>query len=173
MDSNIQIAKGEHGVLRLFAVEHPDTGSSNDHAGQRYLGVEDVDENRIEVFDVGDLAGMPLSRYLTEGVGVAERDLGVDRARIDALDGTVMIVHPGAFKEREATIRPGDGVKLIATYRDAPVAAPMGKLRSDGAAGVMQGGAGPGPAVSRGIPGGWVWGVIGVVALLIVIVLAR
>ncbi len=47
----------------------------------------------VQVFDMADLVGVGLATFLIDGNGAVEAQIEADRARLDALQGFVLIVH--------------------------------------------------------------------------------
>jgi hypothetical protein len=77
-----------------------------------WLGVEGLDTDRIEIFPVADLGETRLSDYVTMAFDPAEPIEGETRARIDALDASVLLVPDAAL---HGTPAPGPEMTHIAT----------------------------------------------------------
>ncbi|WP_323784801.1 hypothetical protein [Thalassovita sp.] len=132
------------------------------------LGVAAVDATRIEIFPVEDLSGFGLFNYLIKANGLPEAALDHDRTRIEALDGTVMILYSRAFHNQHVTLAPAAHVRLIGAWDEQPPELEFTPLRSRaafGSGGEMA--AGPPPALPR-----WFWGAILIVALAIAAIIA-
>lgn len=80
---------------------------------REWLGVERLDTDRIELFPVGDLGDMSLSAYVTQAFDPTPGLEKETSARLDALDGSVLLVpdaaydgvfHPGAELTRIASV---------------------------------------------------------------------
>jgi hypothetical protein len=84
----------------------------------RWLGVDWLDTDRIEVFPVGDLGAMSLSDYVAMAFDPAVPPSGEVRARIDALEGSVLLVPDDAMRGEP---RPGPELTSLATV---PLAQP-------------------------------------------------
>ncbi len=114
----------ETGVLRVFAVSRPipDMARASESRSKADLASEllgqDVPDSAIELFALSDLTGVGLSRYLIDGQGAAEAEVAPDRTRLDALDGYVLLLRPGAFAGRDVTLRATPDLTLIGTYRE-------------------------------------------------------
>ncbi|MEM8581777.1 MAG: hypothetical protein AAGF50_11335 [Pseudomonadota bacterium] len=80
------------------------------------LGTHIIDAAYVEVFPTKDVSDLGLSQYLTQALEVREDVLRDDRARLDALEGSVMIVLSAAFGGKAATLSPGAALTLIGTY---------------------------------------------------------
>jgi hypothetical protein len=83
-----------------------------------WLGVDRVDTDRIELFPVSDLGDTRLADYVTMAFEPAEPIEGETRARLNALQGSVLIVPDAALDDPP---RPGGAVTPIATL---PLAQP-------------------------------------------------
>lgn len=103
------------------------------------LGDPDLDPTFVELFDLSDLSGVGLSAYLTEGLGVPATAIP-DPARVDALNGPVLILLSRALHGREVTLTPDPRLTLIGTYAEErppvhfeplPTAAAQGSLAPD------------------------------------------
>ena len=134
------------------------------------LGVPGIDATRVEIFDTDDLTGFGLFNYLVKANGLPEEALERDRARIDALHGTVMILYSRAFHDRHVTLAPARHVSLIGAWDEEPPELELTPLRSDAATG--QGGAAkaepvPAPRLPR-----WFWAAALATALAIAALIA-
>ena len=129
--TTLTIPAAEHGQIRLFAVNRPvdamaRTLQDNDKAAviSDLLGFA-VPSGTAELFAVSDLTGVGLPRYLTDGYTVTEAQINADRARLDALEGYVLLLFSSAFDGAETTLRIGPDLTLIGTYgEEQPTMAP-------------------------------------------------
>jgi len=80
-----------------------------------WLGVNSLDTDVIELFPVKDLDDMPLSDYVTTAFAPEAAIPAETRARMDALDGSVLLVPGGALPPSAPT--PGPDVTLIASIQ--------------------------------------------------------
>lgn len=103
------------------------------------LGDPDLDPAFVELFDLADLTGVGLSRYLVEGLGVPQAALQ-DPAQLDALKGPVLILLSKALHGRAVTLTPDPRLTLVGTYAEdrppvhfdpLPSAAAQGGLTPD------------------------------------------
>lgn len=126
--TTVKIPKGEHGQIRLFAVNRPIDAMAHDLRLREksdvlndLLGTE-IPESGAELFAVADLTGVGLPRYLTDGYAVTEAQIARDRVRLEALDGYVLLLFSSAFDGRETTLELGSDLTLIGTYgEEVPV----------------------------------------------------
>ncbi|MCW8842144.1 MAG: hypothetical protein OQK00_01880 [Rhodobacteraceae bacterium] len=134
--TKMQVKSGEHGLIRLFAIDPADEPPlmstepdwDADHTDPPWplrdaLGAEYLDSDFIEVFDVADLTGVGLPGYMIQGLGIPEQDIAPDRGRLDALTGHVLIVLSSAFGGFEQTLTPRAPLRWIGTWREekAPI----------------------------------------------------
>jgi len=120
--TELHIPKGEHGQIRLFAVNRPiDVMARNLREIEKTALIDDLlgvhaPAGTAELFPVSDLAGVGLSRYLTDGYAVTQAQIAHDRTRLEALDGYVLLLFSSAFDGRETTLTIGSDLTLIGTY---------------------------------------------------------
>ncbi len=82
------------------------------------LGVDALDHDFVEIFDLVDLTGLGLCGYLISGNAIPEAQLAPDRARLDALQGQVLILFGAAFANRPVTLHPDPRLTLIGSYAE-------------------------------------------------------
>lgn len=140
MTTPLHIPQGEHGKIRVFAVNRPvgemqsalQTMSKQDLA-RDLLANASLDTSTAELFPVADLTGVGLPGYLTEGYAVGTAQVDPDRARLDALEGYVLIVFSETFGTREMTLTPGADLTLIGTYTEFEPSQDVTGLTADSA----------------------------------------
>lgn len=129
MSPPFTIKAQEHGVVRLFMVDlpesrikafaDPDYDSDADDppwALKSALGADYLDEDFIEHFTISDLADLGLPGYMTEGLGIAEADIAEDRAQLSALKGHLLIVFSRAFGGFAQSLTPRAPLRWVGTY---------------------------------------------------------
>jgi hypothetical protein len=129
MSAPMKISNTESGIVRLFTVDLPpeEIAKFTTRNGRwplaEALGADALDPEYIDVFDVSDLQGLGLSTYLTDGHGIPAGQLDPMRARLEALQGTVMVITSRAFSGQAQTITPRAPLNLIASFSEdrAPV----------------------------------------------------
>lgn len=138
--STIEINPNEHGVIRVFSVSRPIAQmagmlaqSSKADVAAELLNAE-VAPSDIELFALSDLAGMGLAPYLTEGHGIESATLKPDRARLEALDGYVLIYRPTKPFNDVRVLRPSTDLTLIGTYAEPRSSRAAAPIKSDAAA---------------------------------------
>ena len=167
----IEIPRHEQGVVRVFSISRPmaqmagtlNERSKADVAGEM-LGTT-VDPADIELFALSDLAGMGLVPYLTEGHGIEADALKADRARLDALDGFVLIYRTTKPLDDTRVLEPGADLTLIGTYAEPRSSRAAAPIRSEAAAPFS--GAKPPEQTARKSPAGSF--VVAVIAVLILV----
>lgn len=123
MTNAIPIPPGEHGRIRVFAINIPSAQMKTDlqkhpkaDVARTLLEDPHLDTTNCEIFPVSDLSGMGLTTYLIEGYVVPEAEIAPDRTRLEALEGYVLLLFSDAFggDARELTV--GPDLTLIGTY---------------------------------------------------------
>jgi len=116
----LKIPPGERGILRLFALDPgpKQARDINDQTAANLLGVHDLDPGQIDIIDLADLTGIGLSQYLVEGFAISLDQL--DRAKLDALTGHVLIVRSPAFRGHAATLALAPHLTPITTFSETP-----------------------------------------------------
>lgn len=148
MSDTLKVRKGERGVVRVFVVDAswsgPKMTSEPDRTGadadphwplQDALGLAHLDAEFIELFDVADLGELGLAGYMIEGLGIAEADVTMHRAQLDAIKGEVLLVYSKAFGGFETTLRPQAPLRWIGTYQEDRPPVSFDPLSSEAAQG--------------------------------------
>jgi hypothetical protein len=173
MTEDLTVPAHETGAVRVFAVNLPEEEIAPFRRGdgdriRAALGLDFIDRDFVETLKAADLKPIGLAGYLIEGLGIPADALAADRARLDALEGHVLLVHSTAFGGRDATISPTPEVTYIGTYREPKTVPSFDPLTSESAAGVLEGPATK--AATAGWPRG-LWAVLLGLAALVLIVL--
>lgn len=120
-------------------LEYPDEDSRSPL--EELLGVSFLDEDFIEIFDAKWLASYGFAHYLTEANGMSEDSVSPDAARLDALEGTVLLVFPQALREG-ATMEPRYPLQFVGSYLEAMEIRVPEPMPTESAKGVLEGPAG-------------------------------
>lgn len=118
------VPAGERGVVRVFALQIEAGGIQALRAPGAMgaaLGAPGIDADYVEAFPLTDLAGVGLAAYLTDGCGVPEAVIAPEAARLDALDGSVMVVLSRAFGGKTTQLHPSVQLELVGVYAETPV----------------------------------------------------
>lgn len=152
------LTSGDRDTVHLFTVDLPEDDlwgfvtadpETGDFPLQGALGVATLDETQVEGAVAEDLDGIGLSGFLTEGLGVDETLIATDRARVDALTGSVVILRGAAFDGANIPLNPTAPLRHFATWRMTPANTTMEALESDAATGTITPPPQPAPATPR------------------------
>ena len=173
--TTITIPKGERAVIRVFAINRPPAEMRSALAqtpkpdlARELLGAPHLNTATAEIFPVSDLAGVGLAAYLADGYAVPQEALKENRARLDALDGYVLLLFSESFGGRETRLEPGPDVTLIVTYGEFSPAPATETLSAESAQAYSGVRPPPKPTIQRRRPGS---SAVVVVAFLVLAVL--
>ena len=150
--SATEIPADERGVVRIYRIDLPDAEierfASPEPAPDVYsdddtpvptlldaLGAEVLDWDHVDVFPVSNLAAIGLSAYLIEGLGVPLDDIEGARARIDAVEGHVLVLSSQAFAGKAQRIDPRPPLRPVGTFREPPPKPVIGPIETEGGKG--------------------------------------
>lgn len=145
MTTRIDIKATETGVVRVFAVDlDRQAAKAFNTQGETWplkeaLGAEYLDPAHVDLFQVEDLEGVGLAKYLEDGMGVSWDDIEDAHVLIEALRGTVMVVRSSAFGGQAQVISPRAPLRLVATFNEDKPPVQFEKLPDGGAEGVPAG----------------------------------
>ncbi|WP_425072267.1 aspartate carbamoyltransferase catalytic subunit [Sagittula sp. S175] len=105
------------------------------------LGATKLSPAFVETVDLRDLGNMSLSQYLSEAYDLPPKALGSDRARVDGLDGHVVILPPQAFENTSQELHVNTPLSYIGGWSAAGAKGRSASIRSSGAKGQGSGGA--------------------------------
>ena len=153
MSERITIHPHETGTVRVFRIDLTPAGIAGFDAATA-LGAEHLDAAEAEVFDVADLAGLGLSGYLSEGMGIPEEELAPMRAHLDVITGHVLVLPSRAVAGGTGqTLAPRAPLIHVGTFHEDRPPVSFDPL-PDAAARGNAGAGGPAPAPGRQ-RGGW------------------
>lgn len=136
---DLLITPNEHGLIRVFAVNRVPAEVSSALKAQDKIALaadllgHPIAQGGAEVFPVADLSSIGLSGYLADGYAVPEDQLKAARAKLDALEGYVLLVFSAAFEGQAVALSPGPELTLIGTFGEARPEMPSLPLESDAA----------------------------------------
>jgi len=120
----IEIAKTEHGVIRVFAISRPMSEMARALKQQpkktlaSTLLNHPVEDDDIELFALSDLTGVGLPQYLSDGYDVDRNAVRADRAKLEALDGYVLLLFSRVSNGADVTLNPVHDLTLIGSYAE-------------------------------------------------------
>lgn len=115
----LTIAAGEHGVVRVFALDMPAEQAQflrEPGAADQLLGVTGLDPDQIDIFNIADMQELGLTGYLAEGLGIPRDQITANQTRIDTLSGWIMVLRSRAFQGHPMTLKPAAGLTLVAQF---------------------------------------------------------
>jgi hypothetical protein len=128
------------GLVRLFQINLPpeqvESFSGDLQKVQHALGATQLDTNYVEVFALSDLTGLGLTGYMTEGLGIPAQDFAAEQARLDALEGDILVVLSRAFEGIAQTLTPMAPLRWIGTYAEESANVTFEPLPDESARGV-------------------------------------
>lgn len=146
--TSLHINGSETDTLRLFlldlppeAVERYTTMAGTGEYPLKYgLGATKLRPGFVDVIDIRDLEAMTLSSYLQQAHGVSDAALAGDRARLDALKGTVIALPAQAFDNTTQTLTVQTPLRHLGTYAETKPAGRSAPITSKSARGRIQAG---------------------------------
>lgn len=137
MSDTLDIAPGETHVVRLFRLDmSPEQVRflrDDPAALADILGLDQIDPAHADIIRLDDLEELGLSGYLVDGIGVDAAEIASDRARLDAMEGHVLVLLSRALGDSVTRLTPGSGVTLVATYRQVATDWSAKPMQSDSA----------------------------------------
>ena len=145
MSEEFTISATETGIIRVFALDldadaataFATTAADDPGVIARGLGVDSIDPAYAELFPISNLTGLGLAGYLTEGLGVPEDQVAQDRARLNALEGHVLVVTSKAFAGQPVTLKPQSPLRWVGTYTEEGAPVNFAPLPDEGAKGTI------------------------------------
>ena len=123
MNQRIEIPRGERGMIRVFAVNRAElemqvalSRQPKPDLARDLLGDQHLNTIGTEIFPVNDLDGVGLAGYLADGYAVPADQLEQDRAKLEALEGYVLLLFSNSFAGRGAELEVGPDLTLIGAY---------------------------------------------------------
>lgn len=124
----IEIPRSESGVIRVFAISRPMATMARLLKQQPKAALaslllrHEVGDADFELFALSDLAGVGLPGYLSEGYDVDKDAIRMDHARLDALDGYVLLLFSSVSASDDVILEPDTDLTLIGTYAEPKAA---------------------------------------------------
>ena len=146
MSDTIRVPQAEHGVVRVFAIDLPETEVAPfaDPDGDRWplkdaLGAETLEPDRVEVVRLGDLDEIGLTAYLEEGYGIPAEELTTDAPRLSGLKGHVAVLPSSAFRGKAQTLTVSHPLRYVGAYRERGTPISFEPLPAGSARGTLSG----------------------------------
>lgn len=170
----MSLQSGDRDSVHLFTVDLPEDdlwafvapGDEGTSPLARALGVETLDDTHVEGAVVEDLAGIGLTGFLTEAIGVDEAAIAPDRARVDALSGSIVVIRGAAF-DGDQVLTPKAPLAHVASWRMTPAPSSFEPLTSEAATGSVPPAPQPAPPPAPRQNRLTLWLIIGIVALIV------
>ncbi|SFR58786.1 hypothetical protein SAMN04488005_3058 [Yoonia tamlensis] len=132
-------ARTHEKVIWVFAIEMPaqacDAFKSNPAALTAALGIAQIDEAHIEIFDVETIRDYGFAKYLTEAHGMNPAQITPEATMLAAIKGHVLLVFSDALDGQ--VLAPSPPLRFIGRYGAAPAVSPVDKINTDAAKGIL------------------------------------
>ncbi len=131
----ITIPENDHGHIRVFANSEalPEAARDKTPEGIVALFGATLDPTYVDIVQISDLGGMTLSTYIAEGYDMVADP--VDKAAVDAIEGTAILVLSRATDGQAATFTLAPGIRHVTTYSPTAKISPPEVLASASAQG--------------------------------------
>lgn len=123
--TTLHIPNNEQGQVRVFAINRAATdvaGEIEKYGKMTFVSDlidQELPEAGFELFPMTDLSGVGLSGYLGQGYDVPPEQIAKARAKLDALEGYVLLIFSSAFQGRDVTLTTTADLTLIGTFGEA------------------------------------------------------
>ena len=121
---DLEVRASERRVVRVFALDVPPEQirflREEPAAIADMLGLTEIDPDHVDLIKLSDLDEYGLGGYLTEGCDVKEDELSPFADRLNGLKGHVLVVLSRAFGGNALTLAPKPGLRLVASFGQAP-----------------------------------------------------
>ncbi len=119
----LNVEPNERGLVRVFALSmtEDEAKALQNSKDPKILGRDSIDATFVEIFPVSDLEQLGVAGYLATGCGIDPTQIEPDKAKLNQLDGWVMIVFSRAFNGAATTLKPAPQLTLIGTYAEPGV----------------------------------------------------
>lgn len=150
MSDRMEITSSESGMIRLFSIDLPKEAierfttqaGTGEYPLQYALGASQLRNDFVDVVAIKDLGEMALSDYLAQAYDVTGQDFKQAKARIDALNGHVLILPSQAFAKTAQSLTIRHPLHWAGTFSERQGAGSRGKIRSKSAKGLASSGMG-------------------------------
>lgn len=131
----ITIPAHDHGQIRVFCTSASLSAAAREKTpeGLAELFGATLDPTYVDIVPLSDLGDMTLSSYIAEGYDM--QGDATDKAAIDGLSGTVILVLSRATGGHETVLTLADGLRHVTTYSPTVKITPHEALPNDAAKG--------------------------------------
>ena len=128
----LTIPASDHGQIRVFACDTTVTPETLPDL----FGAQ-LDPTYVDIVQIADLGDMTLTDYIAQGYDLTPD--AADKAAVNAVSGTAILVLSRATEGREVTLTlaPGPGLRHVTTYSPDIRLAPPVNLPHDSAKGII------------------------------------
>ncbi len=178
MDEGLNIPANHHGMVWVFRVNLPEaeanifyTETHRDNGTTDWpildaLGVAHLDHDYVEMFDASTLKEYSLSRYLAEANSIVDPAIAEDAAKLDALEGMILLIFSSAIPEGTAAFSPKAPLTFVGRYGGLEHIPDFVEMVDDDAVGVLTS---PPTTSTEKLGGSWLASIV--VALIAVLIL--
>ena len=128
--TTLTIPANDHGQIRIFAT---DTHASV--TGLSAMFGTDLDPTYVDIVKIADLGDMILTDYIAQGYDLTPD--AADKAAVNAVTGTAILVLSRATEGREVTLTLAPGLRHVTTYSPDTRLEPPVNLPHDSAKGII------------------------------------
>lgn len=126
----LTIPANDYGQIRVFACDTPVTPEMlPDLFGAR------LDTTYVDIVQIADLGALTLTDYIAQGYDLTPD--AADKAAVNAVTGTAILVLSRATEGREVTLTLAPGLRHVTTYSPDIRLSPPVSLPHDSAAGII------------------------------------
>lgn len=141
MSNTMNIRESETGIVRVFhldlppeAIERYTTQAGTGEWPLMYgLGAKKLSSAFVDIVDIRDLEGMPLTTYLSSAHNLAPETLAASAAQLDRLRGHVLVLPSQAFMRTAQSIHASTPLRWIGTFEEIKAGTTAVPLKSKAA----------------------------------------
>ncbi|MEM0935813.1 MAG: hypothetical protein AAGJ91_07915 [Pseudomonadota bacterium] len=124
----LNVTDDERGAVRVFAIDARGKAWT-DAKGRGWklpdaLGLETLVADDVQVFDKGDLMGMSLAQFLSEGYDVSEAELTAQGRALADAEGTIAVIRSAAITDKPVVLTPSAEIRFVGLFHE-PSAPPI------------------------------------------------
>ncbi len=178
MTEGLKIPENHHDTVWVFRVNLPEAeaeafNKENHTDGgeviwpmREALGIDHLDHDFIELFNVSTLDEYGFTKYLTDANGISDDALEADQAKLDALDGMIVLVFSSALGSDASRFTPREPLEFIGRYGGGEFVPPFVDMENVEPEGALNP---PPPPSTEKLGGSWIASII--VAMIAALIL--